>query len=83
MGGALRYARQNASMFEDGFFGTFWRMGGVILRVFGELGVPKCRSRADLQDPGPDFLKYPAPDRQILTKSGQTSFSRFTNKKPV
>ena len=40
-------------------------MGGEILRVFGELGVPKCRSRADLQYPGPDFLKYPSPDRKI------------------
>ena len=35
-------------------------MGGEILRVFGELGVPKCRSRADLEDPRPDFLHHPA-----------------------
>ncbi len=81
MGGALRYARRNESKFEEGLFGTFRWTRGEILWVFGELRVRKCRSRADLQDSGPDFLQYPAPDRNILKNPARPEFSRFTNKK--
>ncbi len=58
-------------------------MRGDILRVFEELGVPKCRFRADLQDPGPFlFLSRPGPNN-IEKIWPDLIFSRFTNKKLV